>query len=171
MTLEPKPISKEGVPAALEKANRYRLLNEPAAAESICLDVLEVDPDNQQALVTLVLSIIDEFGEGLSGSMSEGVRRAREVLARVRDEYKRHYYNGIICERRGKAQIRAGHPRSGESAYSWLREAMEWYEKAEAIRPTSNDEAILRWNTCARILARNPRLAPAPAEAYEPSFD
>ena len=38
------------MPAALEKALRYRLLNEPVEAESICRDVLEVDPDNQAAL-------------------------------------------------------------------------------------------------------------------------
>ena len=171
MTFELKRISKEGDPAALQKAERYRLLNEPSAAESICLDVLEVDPDNQQALVMLVLAVIDEFGEGLTSGMSEGMRRAREVLARVSDEYKRHYYNGIICERRGKAQIRQNAPRSAEAAYEWLREAMEWYERAERIRPAGNDEAILRWNTCARILARNPALAPPAAEAYEPSLE
>jgi hypothetical protein len=170
MQFQLKPISKDGVPAALQKAERYRFLNEPSAAESICLDVLQVDPDNQQALVMLLLSITDGFGEGLSEGLSERVRRAREVLARVRDEYKRHYYNGIICERRAKAQIRQGAPRAAEAAYEWLREAMDWYEKAEAMRPPGNDEAILRWNTCVRILARNPRLAPRAAEAYEPSL-
>ena len=171
MQFELKRITKEGVPAALQKAERYRLLNEPSAAESICLDVLEVDPDNQQALITLLLSIVDEFGEGLYGRMSDGMRRAREAVARVRDEYKRDYYNGIICERRGKAQIRLGHPRSAEAAYGWLREAMDWYEKAESIRPSGNDESILRWNTCARIIARNPALVPSVAEEYEPSLE
>jgi hypothetical protein len=167
MTFDLKPISKEGVPAALEKAQRYRLLNEPAAAESIYLDVLAVDPQNQQALVALALSITDQFRDELSA----GVRRAREVLSHVRDEYKRNYYGGIVCERYAMAQLRHGAPRAAESAYEWLREAMEWYEKAEAIRPPGNDESILRWNTCARILARNPSLAPAPADVYEPSFD
>jgi hypothetical protein len=171
MQFELKRITKEGVPAALQKAERYRLLNEPSAAESICLDVLEVEPDHQQALVTLLLAIVDEFGEGVYEGTSEGTRRAREVLSRVRDEYKRNYYHGIICERRGKAQIRQGHPRSAEAAYGWLREAMEWYEKAEAMRPAGNDEAILRWNTCARILARNPSLAPRVEESYEPSLE
>ena len=52
---ELKPISTAAVPAALEKALRYRLLNEPAEAESICRDVLLADPGNQEALVTLVL--------------------------------------------------------------------------------------------------------------------
>ena len=171
MRFDLKHITKEGVPAALQKAERYRLLNEPSAAESICLDILEVDPEHQQALVTLLLAIVDEFSEGVYEGTSEGTRRARDVVARVRDEYKRTYYSGIICERRGKAQIRAGHPRSAESAYGWLREAMDWYEKAEAMRPAGNDEAILRWNTCARIIARNPALAPAPAEEYEPSLE
>jgi hypothetical protein len=167
MAIEFKRISKEGVPAALEKAQRYRLLNEPVAAESICLDVLAADPQNQQALVTLVLSITDQFRDELS----VGVRRAREVLARVRDEYKRDYYGGIVCERYAVALLRHGAPRAAESAYGWFRDAMEWYEKAEAIRSPGNDESILRWNTCARILARDPSIAPAPTEAYEPSFD
>jgi hypothetical protein len=167
MKFEPKPISKEGVPAALEKANRYRLLNEPSAAESICQDVLAVDPENQQALVMLVLAITNQF----DAELSAGVRRAREALSQVRDEYRRNYYGGIICERYAMALLRHGAPRAGESAYAWLRDAMGWYEKAEAMRTPGNDEAILRWNTCARILARNPALAPAAAEAYEPSFD
>ena len=39
-----KPLSKDAIPAALAKAERYRLLNEPGEAESICLDVLRIDP-------------------------------------------------------------------------------------------------------------------------------
>ena len=172
MTFQLKRITTEGVPAALQKAERYRLLNEPSAAESICLDVLEVDPDNQQALVSLILATVDELGEGLSGgAAADHARRALELLPRLRDEYKRAYYHGIICERRGKAQIRQNTPRSGEMAYDWLREAMEWYEKAEAMRPPGNDEAILRWNTCARIIDRNPALAPSMEEAFEPSLE
>ena len=42
-----KRITPEAVPAALSKAERYRLLNEPREAESICRDVLLVDPENQ----------------------------------------------------------------------------------------------------------------------------
>ena len=40
-------------------------------------------------------------------------------------------------------------------AHDWFRDAMRWYEKAEALRPAGNDEAILRWNTCARLLNRH----------------
>ena len=53
---ELKRLSEEAIPAALEKATRYRLLNEPAEAESICHDVLQIDPENQQALVVLLLA-------------------------------------------------------------------------------------------------------------------
>jgi hypothetical protein len=89
---ELKPISTQGVAAAVQKAERYRFLNQPWAAESICLDVLQADPDNQQALVILLLALTDQFGE----TMSDGVERARELLPRLKDGYKRAYYAGII---------------------------------------------------------------------------
>jgi hypothetical protein len=160
-----KPITHEGIPAALQKAERYRLLNESSAAESICLDVLEIDPTNQEALVALLLAITDQFGE----EMSDGVHRAREVLPRIRDEYERNYYSGIICERRARAQLHRGALGSAEVAAEWFREAMEWYEKAESMRPHGNDESILRWNTCVRMLSRHERVE-SPRE-YEPALD
>jgi len=152
---ELKRLSSEAVPAALERALRYRLLNEPAEAESICHDVLEIDPENQEALVTLLLAITDRLGKGYG----VGVTEAQQVLARLRDEYERAYYTGIVCERRGKAQLRQGYPGAGHDAYEFLREAMMWFEKAEALRPPKNDDALLHWNTCARIIMRN-QLAP-----------
>jgi hypothetical protein len=167
MRFELKPITKDGVPAALEKAQRYRFLNDPSAAESICLDVLAVEPENQQAIVMLLLAITDQLGEELSS----GVRRAREQLARVRDEYRRCYYAGIVCERYALAQLHHGRPRAAEGAYESLREAMGWFEQAESIRPAGNDESILRWNTCARLLERHPEMGPAAVEAYEPSLE
>ena len=162
-----KRISASGVPAALQKAERYRLLNDSSAAESICRDIIEVEPENQQALVVLLLSITDQFHEDLG----DGVRRAREVLPRLKDEYKRAYYAGIICERRAKVQRWQSIPGSGSMAYDSFVEAMEWYEKAEAMRPAGNDEAILRWNTCARVLDSDPHLRPRPVEQYEPVLE
>jgi hypothetical protein len=159
---ELKPLSREGIAPALEKAHLYRLLNEPAAAESICLDILEVDPDNQQALVTLLLALTDRFTKGYAISATQ----AKEVLPRLTDEYQRAYYAGIICERRAKARLHHGGPGAGFDAYEWLREAMSCYERAEAIRPAGNDDAILRWNACARIIMRND-LTPRPLEAVE----
>src|SRR5262245_5730837 len=57
LMFEPKPISRDAIPAALAKAERYRLLNEPLEAESICLDVLQIDGANQDAIVMLLLAL------------------------------------------------------------------------------------------------------------------
>jgi hypothetical protein len=146
---ELKQLSKSAVPAALAQAQRYRLLNEPAEAESICLDVLRVDPNNQDALITLILSYTDQFPDG---SAARPAAAAEKAVAQLKDEYRRFYYSGIIRERRGKAVLKQDRPGSGRSAQEWLRDAMGCYERAEAIRPEENDEAVLRWNTCARIL-------------------
>jgi hypothetical protein len=162
-----KPIAKSAIPAALEKAERYRLLNEPGGAESICLDVLAVDTEHQDALVMLLLAITDQFDEATAAN----VRRAREALPRLHDEYRRAYYAGVIAERHAKALLRRGVLRSGEAAYSLLREAMRSYEEAEQQRPSGDDEAILRWNTCARLLAANQQLRPGEQEEYEPAFE
>jgi hypothetical protein len=163
---ELKPLSKEAIPAALEKATRYRLLNEPGEAESICHDVLAADPDNQAALVILLLAITDRFGK----SYGVGTTPANEVLARIRDPYEKAYYTGIVNERRAKAQLQKGSPGSSHDAYAYLREAMSWFEKAEAIRPAGNDDPLLHWNVCARIIMRNhltPRTEDSPALQLE----
>jgi hypothetical protein len=160
-----KPITREGIPAALQKAERYRLLNDSSAAESICLDILSIDSENQQALVMLLLSITDQFG----ADSGDGVTRARAVLPSLRDEYKRHYYAGIISERKAKSILVSGAMGVDDVAHDWFREAMKWYEKAEAARPSGNDEAILRWNTCARMLDRHAPKRPT-REEFEPAL-
>lgn len=162
MKFELKPISRAGIREALEKVERYRLLNEPALAESICHDILRVDADNQHALVMLLLSITDQFDE--AGSPA----RAREILPKLQGDYEQAYYSGIVWERSAHAQLRKRSPNSAFTAYDSFRRAMECYEKAEAIRPAGNDDALLRWNTCARILMGNRNLRPRPDEAFEP---
>jgi tetratricopeptide (TPR) repeat protein len=164
MLFELKPISKAGIQEALEKAERYRLLNEPSLAESICLDVLEADPENQSALVMLLLALTDQFGHG----HGHGPHKAREILPRLKSEYEKRYYSGIVWERLAHAQLRKASPNAAFTAYDAFRQAMDCYEKAIDLRPPANDDSILRWNTCARILMRNPNLRPRPDEAYEP---
>jgi hypothetical protein len=159
---ELKRLSEDAIPAALEKALRYRLLNEPAEAESICHDVLSIDADNQQALVILLLALSDRFSEGYAA----GITQAQEILSRLHDPYERAYYAGIICERQAKTRLQQGHPGAGHDAYEFLSEAMSWFEKAETLRPPKNDDALLRWNTCARIIMGN-RLTPRLAEEVE----
>jgi hypothetical protein len=148
---ELKPLHKDAIPAALDKAMRYRLLNEPGAAQSICLDILQVEPDNQQALVTLLLAMTDRLAKGYS----IGDTQIQEVLGRLSGDYERAYYTGIVCERRAKARLANGSPGANYAAYDFFREAMQWFEKAEAIRPSGNDDAILRWNSCARAIMSN----------------
>jgi hypothetical protein len=163
---ELKPITAGGIAGALQKAERYRLLNDPSAAESICLDILEVERDNQQALVMLLLARTDQLPE----TMAAGAAAAREVLPRLRDVYERAYYAGVIHERRGTALVCSGQPGSSTMAYHALREAMECYEGAERLAPAGNDEARLRWNTCARILNRTPHLVPRGEDRFEPAL-
>ena len=164
MEFELKTLSPEAVLRALAKAERYRLLNEPGEAESICLDVLAVDPDNQEALVTLLLALTDQFDDDCATAVTRGAGCAGAAARR----YERAYYTGIICERRAKAHLSAAARLRGRRAYEWLREAMTWYEKAEAIRPPGNDDALLRWNACARMIMRDRRLVPAAEERGEP---
>lgn len=154
-----KKLSKEAIPAALEKANRYRLLNEPAEAESICLDVLRTDPENQEAIVTLLLALTDRFSKGYGVSDTQ----AKELLSRIKSAYERAYYTGIFAERRAKTKLAQNTPDFRFQAYDLLREAMEWFEKAEKLRPLGHDDALLRWNTCARMIERN-KLTPRAEE-------
>lgn len=156
---ELKTLSREAIPAALEKAERYRLLNEPGEAESICLDVLTVDPDNQPALITLLLALSDRFEKGYGVSDTQ----AKELLARMKSEYDRAYYSGILAERRAKMKLRQNTPDCRFQAYDLFHEAMNYFEKAEPLRPAGHDDALLRWNTCARIVAQN-KLVPREEE-------
>ena len=148
---ELKKLSPEAIPAALEKAERYRLLNEPAEAESICLDVLQTSPENQDALIILLLAVTDRFSKGYGVSDTQ----ANQLLSRIKGEYERAYYAGILAERRAKAKLAQGAPGAHHYAYEGLREAMSHFEKAEAIRPPGNDDALLRWNACARMITGN----------------
>lgn len=146
-----KTISKAAIPQSLERGERYRLLNEPTVAESICLDILKVDADNQQALVMLILALTDQFVE----NPALNVARLLEYVPKIESEYERTYYSGIVYERQGKARLKREYPGAGFDAYELLREAMHWFEKAEPIRPEANEDAVIRWNNCARLIESN----------------
>lgn len=158
MQFELKSISVQSIPEALAKVERYRLLNEPVLAESICLDILAVVPDHQQALISLLLARTDQFHSNVN------TKSAQEVLAQIKGDYEQAYYAGIIWERLGNARIRQGGGGRGASAYHALREAMDHYELAMKFAPPGNDDAILRWNTCARVIMQNVDVRPLPEE-------
>ena len=157
--LKLKPLTKASIPDALDKAKHYRLLNEPWQAESICRDVLRVEPDNQRATLILVLAMSDQIAAGRHASASE----AKELCAQLKDEYEQKYYRGIIEERSGKASLKRKTPRAKYIAYEYYRTAMHFYEEADKIRPGDNQEAVLRWNACVRVI-RDHKLKAAPDE-------
>ena len=153
---ELKPIAKASIPRALEKAERYRLLNEPRQAESICLDVLAIEPDNQEAVSCLLLALTDQFG-GIVTGLAE---QAKQLLPRLTSAFERAYYAGIIGERYAKHQLAKDHPGARFAAYEYLVEAITHYEQADALASDDNDDAILRRNTCVRIITRHQLEAP-----------
>ena len=164
MHFELKSISVQSIPEALAKVERYRLLNEPVLAESICLDILAVVPDHQQAWISLLLARTDQF------ESNANAKAAQDVLAHIEGEYEQAYYAGIIWERLGSTWVRHGGTHVGASVYHALREAMDHYERAMNFSSPGNDDAILRWNTCARMVMQNPDIRPSaesdPGEAW-----
>ncbi len=163
-----KLLSAEAVPDALEKAKRYRLLNEPDDAESICLDILAALPDHQEALITLLLALTDKFRHsGLIPSFDQ----ARDLIARLDDSYSKSYYVGIIFERRAKYHLKQGGPGSGPAAYECFVKAMSAYSEAMSGLDPKNQDAVLRWNSCARILNNNPEVKAEDENGVEPLLD
>lgn len=159
-----KSLSPDAIPRALAKAERYRLINQPWAAESICLDILAIAPAHQEALKTLLLARTDQFR---GDAMGHAVERAREALGQLDGPYERAYYGGMISERRAMAKVEQGGPGAGFIAHDLLREAMTQYEAAAAIRPAGDDDALLRWNTCARLLNESPLITERVADPQD----
>jgi tetratricopeptide (TPR) repeat protein len=158
-----KPISPSSVDGALAKAERYRLLNEPSEAQSICRDILEIDPKNRQARISLVLALTDEIPQEASS-----FARAIEEISGLESAYDRAYYSGIAWERRAKALYGSKGPGSSGYVHEWIVKALQFFEQAERLRPAGNDSSILRWNACVRFLQRHKELAPKIEDAPEP---
>jgi tetratricopeptide (TPR) repeat protein len=146
MQLNLKAISRAGIAEAISKVEVYRYLNEPGEAESICRDILAVEADNQAALRLLGLAITDQF----KGEMSDRYAEAENAFRSLTNEYERIYHSGILHERKAKAQLKAG--RLPHTVLPIFEESMRYFEDAERIRPSNNDDAILRWNRCVRLL-------------------
>ena len=161
---ELKRLSTSAIPAALAKAERYRLLNEPEEAQSICEDVLAADPSNFDAVRTFVLALTDTF----ANHDGNNVNRAQELVARLPSEYERAYFAGLVAERRARALLSRSGPGRALTAGDFVREAMRQFERAEGVKPADNDDALLRWNACTRLLLRHPELAVIDEERTAP---
>jgi hypothetical protein len=159
-----KALSHEGVASALAKAEHYRSLKESAEAESICRDILAIEPENQQALICLLLAQSDQIARD-----PRIFNSALASVQKLHGDYERAYYAGIVWERRAKA-LHEERSRGGthHSVYEWIVKALHCFEEAEGLRSPGNDDAVLRWNTCVRFLARHPTLVPRGEEAPEP---
>jgi len=153
MTHVLKAISKSGIDEAISKAELYRYLNEPEETESICHDILAIEPGHQVASRMLAMAITDQF----DGSAADRFGEAEKILRRLNDRYEQLYYLGILYERRAKALLRAR--RAPHTLLPFFEEAMRCFSQAAEIRPKDNDDAILRWNRCVRILQSNPEFA------------
>src|SRR5712691_8897422 len=159
---ELKPISHESVAGALAKAERYRLLNEPGEAESICRDILEIEPGNQQALISLILALTDQIPDD-----AHAFGNALATVDRLGTRYDQAYYAGIAWERRAKARYQGSGQGSHRYVYEWIVNAMRLFEEAAPLRAIGNDDAALRWNACVRFLRSDTELAPAIEETPE----
>lgn len=157
-TFKLKSISAEGLQRAVERAKHYRLLSDPEQAESICRDVLDVNPDHQETLVVLVLALSDQLVSGASE------KEARSVVGRLSDPYERVYYSGLVSERKARSFLAS--TMSRRFAYDAFRDAMTWYEEAEQLRPVGNDDPVLRWNSCLRTI-RTKHLQPRALDERE----
>ncbi|HEX4824427.1 MAG TPA: hypothetical protein VFV19_08945 [Candidatus Polarisedimenticolaceae bacterium] len=153
---ELKRLHKDAVPAALAKAERYRLLNEAREAESICRDVLAAEPGNAAATILLILALTDQFIHRLAETWAE----ATALVGTLQDPHTHAYYDGICHERRAKALLKSGRAGARQGAYADFRYAMARFEEAAATAPAGDDSALLRWNTCARILNASPEIKP-----------
>jgi hypothetical protein len=91
MEYQLKRISTAGIPEAIAKAELYRSLNEPEEAESICRDILTIEPQHQLALRLLGLALTDQF----SGGASDRYREAEQAFRQLTDPYGQLYYSGI----------------------------------------------------------------------------
>jgi len=152
MEREFKTISSNGIAEALAKVQHYRYLNQAEEAESICRDILVADPENQMALRQLGLAITDQF----TGRNSDRFNEAHACFDKLTNAYERSYYLGIVNERRAKAQLQAGH--HSHTLRASFEDALRYYEEAEKVRPRGNDDALLRWNRCLRLMQGIPDL-------------
>jgi hypothetical protein len=157
-----KSLSHGGIASALAKAERYRLLHEPMQAESICCDILEIEPDNQDALICFVLAQTDQIA-----SDKRAFQNSMATAARLSGAYDRAYYAGIAWERRARALHNEGGMGTNHSVYEWIVKSLKCFEEAEHLRPAGNDDALLRWNTCVRFLHQHPEVTARAAEVPE----
>lgn len=147
MELKLHDIRISAVKKALKKAKQYRSLLEPEIAESICLDILNIDPENQDVLIVYILALLDQISRTENQTHIKTIERTIDNLT---SQYQRYYYLGLLSERRARHLLTQAMSRS--FSYDYFIEALTSYQQAIELCPQKNDEAILRWNSCIRTV-------------------
>ncbi len=155
--MELKKISDKYIPEALKKAEKYRMLNHPKTSESICRDILEVSPGNQDAISLLIVAITGQFSNPAKYPDTK-LKHAQEWVKEIKDEYHKLYFSGLILERWAKAKVQ---DLPGGDLYEYFREAIEFYEKAIPLAPEGDESAVLHYNFSLRFIDRHPHIRPS----------
>ena len=158
-----KSLSPAAVDGALRLAADSRKGGQAQTCESVCHDVLQAEPRNQEALRLLLLSHADRF----DADSSQHEMGARDAQSRLTSAYDRAFYDGYIMHRLAQAAIASGSPSAARIVYDLLTGAMASYEDAERMRPDGNDDAVLLWNACHRLLQSTPHSGPRETQAFE----
>ena len=141
------------------------MLNEPGEAESICLDILETDPENQPALITLLLALTDRFSKGYGVSDTQANHCSRGSRANTSAPTTRGFWPSAGPRRNSRRDTPGPviTPTMIVRSDAAVREGRN-------VRPPGNDDALLRWNTCARMMAKN-KLAARDEDRTEPVLE
>ncbi len=164
MSLRLKKLGARNLAAAIALAKHYRDLNEPEEAESICRDVLAVAPDDEDAWRTLGLALTDRFPRHWMALFEE----ASAAFRKLGSEYERVYYDGIVWERYGKAQVMAGQAHNAIHAFE---QALQRFEQAETLAAPDDPAPILHYNRCVRALTTDSELVRASRIPHEPEYE
>ncbi len=144
-------IHKNTINSALDKAKQYRLLLEPELAVSICLDIFNIDKKHQETIIVYILALSDNL------SKQKNDTKIFDAIKLLTSEYHKKYYTGIYHERKALSLMKGN--MSASFAYNLFTKAMDFYKQAIEISADDNDDAILRYNSCIRIIQHN-RLSP-----------
>ena len=138
-----KRISTAGIAEAIAKAELYRSLSEPEEAESICRDILTIEPQHQLALRLLGLP-----DRSVHRSWVRSYREAEEIFQQLNDRM-----NGTttLGSRTSDARKRSSKPGNCLLTVQALRTG-SYLSQRLRNSPAENDDAILRWNRCVRLL-------------------
>ncbi|MBX3216356.1 MAG: tetratricopeptide repeat protein [Labilithrix sp.] len=164
MGRELKALRARNLSSAVNLAKHYRALNQPEDAESICRDILDVAPDDEEAWCTLGLALTDQFPTAWMTLFDA----ACAAFSKLGSEYERMYYTGVAWERYAKAQLVAGR---AENAIHAFEQALGRFERADALGSPDDPAPILHYNRCLRALTTDPDLLRASTAPYEPAYE